>query len=84
MEDNPIAAHSFGSGLAVDLLAILSCGKVPESVEEACPIERFLVVNLAILRSLFDMIQSVGMILFEYQPMPALFRAFTINALFFL
>ena len=84
MEDKPIAAHGFGSGLAVDLLAILSCGKVPESAEGACPIERFLVVNLAILRSLFDIIQSEGMILFEHQPMSALFRAFTINELFFL
>ena len=34
--------------------------------------------------SLFDIIQIVGMILFEYQPMSTLFRAFTINALFFL
>ena len=32
----------------------------------------------------FDIIRIAGTILFEYQPMPTLFRAFTLNALFFL
>ena len=48
MEDEPIAAHGFGRGLAVDLLALLACGEVPEAVEVTCPIERFLAVNLVI------------------------------------
>ena len=73
MEDKPIAAHGLGRGLAVDLLAILARGEVPEAVEVTCSAERFLVVNLAILR-----------LLFKYQPISALFRAFTINKLFFL
>ena len=57
MEDKPVAVHGFGGGMAVDFFAILVCGKVPEAVEVACPVEHFLVVNLAILRSLFDIFQ---------------------------
>ena len=52
MEDKPIASHGFGRGLAVDLLAILACGEVPESVEVTCPIEHLFIVHSAALGEL--------------------------------
>ena len=52
MEDKPIAAHGFGRGLAVDVLAILACGEVPEAVEVACPIEHLFIVHGAALGEL--------------------------------
>ena len=52
MEDEPIAAHGFGRGLAVDVLAILACGEVPEAVEVACPIEHLFIVHGASLGEL--------------------------------
>ena len=45
MEDKPIAAHSFGRGLAVDFLAVLACGEVPEAVEVTCPVEHLFIVH---------------------------------------
>ena len=52
MEDKPIAAHSFGRGLAVDIFAILACGEVPEAVEVTCPIEHLFIVHVAALGEL--------------------------------
>jgi len=52
MEDEPIAAHGFGRGLAVDVLTILACGEVPEAVEVACPIEYLFIVHGAALGEL--------------------------------
>ena len=49
MEDQPIAAHGFGRGLAVDVLTVLTCGEVPEAVEVACPVENLFIVHVAAL-----------------------------------
>ena len=49
VEDEPVAVHGFGRGLAIDFLAVLACGEVPETVEITRPIEHLFIVHGAAL-----------------------------------